>query len=747
MTIPGVVIVGGAHGTLALARSLGALNVPVYYLTHDSPLPGWSRFVRKTIRWAGPHDAGALPFLRQMADKHGLKGCLLVPSGDGEVQLIAQHREELSSLYKIILPDWTALQWLCEKPLLYQRAAELGVSIPRTYALASAADIDTLDILFPVILKPNMGGGDTTIARAKVIRADDRHALKTAFADASGEIGAGNVVVQELIPGGGESQFSYAALWLNGEPVAEFTARRARQYPVDFGYTSTRVEVVDNGQAVDAARKILKSAGHSGLVEVEFKLDGRDGKLKLLDVNPRPWSWFGLCSAAGIDLGALLWRVANGEPVGQPGNVRQGVSWSYLVRDAVAAFTLARRGQAKIGDYFASLGKIRSWAAFAPNDPLPGLIDLPLTVSRVVRKRLLPGLTSGQSGRVFFQPIKRLVKYGAIRAGLEVSSLPAVRSAFPSFAGRGVIFTLHHVRPGGAVSAFAPNVQLSVTPQFLEEAIQAALECGLVPVHLHDLPALLADNHEGRSFCAFTLDDGYRNNADYAAPIFRKYAVPYTIFITPGFVERTRSLWWETAAALTQKVASFEFDFGAGPEHVACASPSQKAEAFTRLEDFVQNFSEDEAVERIDHAARQHGVDPIAIVDELVMDEDELRALAQDPLVHFGAHTMTHVNMRKVDAARLAYEIAESTRRVEAYADQRPRSFSYPYGWVKAVGEREAKAVQDAGFSAAVTTQAGVIGSHSLEKPTQLPRVSLNGRFQKKRFVKALISGLPFRFI
>ncbi len=747
MTIPGVVIVGGAHGTLALARSLGVLNVPVYYLTHDSPLPGWSRFVRETIRWAGPHDAGAIVFLRQMAEKHGLKGCLLVPSGDGEVQLISQHREELSALYKIVLPDWAALQWLCEKPLLYKRAAELGVSIPRTYALTSDADIDALDVMFPVILKPNMGGGDTTIARAKVIRADDRQALKTAFADASGEIGAGNVVVQELIPGGGESQFSYAALWLNGEPVAEFTARRARQYPVDFGYTSTRVEVVDNGQAIDAARKMLKSAGHSGLVEVEFKLDGRDGELKLLDVNPRPWSWFGLCSAAGVDLGALLWRVANDEQTGQPVSARQGVSWSYLVRDTVAAFTLARRGETRIGDYFASLGKIRSWASFALNDPLPGLIDLPLTVLRVIKKRILPGLASGQSKTGFLPPLKRLGKYGAIRAGLEVSSFPPVRSAFPSLAGRGVIFTLHHVRPGRAVSAFAPNVQLSVTPQFLEEAIQAALECGLVPVHLHDLPALLADNHEGRSFCAFTLDDGYRNNADHAAPIFRKYAVPYTIFITPGFVERTRSLWWETAAALTQKAASFEFDFGAGPEQVACANPSLKAEAFTRLEDFVQNFSEDEAVERIDRAARQHGVDPIAIVDELVMDTDELRTLSEDPLVHFGAHTMTHVNMRKVDAARLAYEIAESARRVEAYVGHRPRSFSYPYGWVRAVGEREAKAVQDAGFSAAVTTQAGVIGPHSLEKPTQLPRVSLNGRFQKKRFVKALISGLPFRFI
>ncbi|MGG2473826.1 polysaccharide deacetylase family protein, partial [Rhizobium sp. BR5] len=73
-------------------------------------------------------------------------------------------------------------------------------------------------------------------------------------------------------------------------------------------------------------------------------------------------------------------------------------------------------------------------------------------------------------------------------------------------------------------------------------------------------------------------------------------------------------------------------------------------------------------------------IDPIAIVDELVMDAAELKALSGDPLVHFGAHTMTHVNMRKIDAARLAHEIEESTRRIEAYVAQRPQSFSYPYG-------------------------------------------------------------------
>jgi hypothetical protein len=52
----------------------------------------------------------------------------------------------------------------------------------------------------------------------------------------------------------------------------------------------------------------------------------------------------------------------------------------------------------------------------------------------------------------------------------------------------------------------------------------------------------------------------------------------------------------------------------------------------------------------------------------------------------------------------------------------------------------------EAGFSLAVTTQPGVLNSSSLERFTELGRVSLNGRYQKSRYVKALASGLPFKF-
>jgi peptidoglycan/xylan/chitin deacetylase (PgdA/CDA1 family) len=349
---------------------------------------------------------------------------------------------------------------------------------------------------------------------------------------------------------------------------------------------------------------------------------------------------------------------------------------------------------------------------------------------------------------VFLRAAKRHLKYSAIRASLEGVALLDAWSLLPASGGRGVIFTLHHVRPERRGNAFAPNAILSITPEFLEEAIQAALECDLVPAHLHDLPSLLTDPSDRRKFVAFTLDDGYRNNAEFAAPVFRKFGVPYTIFINPGFVERTRTMWWETAAALTRKASTFEFDFGSGLATVRSATNLQKFAAFERLASFVRSIDEDEAVARIDDTARNHhNIDPMAIVDTLVMNEVELHNLAEDPLVHFGAHTVTHINLRRVTPERLQHEIQESAAAVERYVGRRPQSFSYPYGWRSAVSDREVQAAAKAGFPVAVTTQPGVLGPACAEQPTALPRVSLNGHYQKKRCVKALISGLPFRFI
>ncbi|PBC24784.1 ATP-grasp domain-containing protein [Mesorhizobium sp. WSM4311] len=390
----GVLILGGAHGTLALARSFGARKVPVWLVSNDTPLPGFSRYARRTMTWPGPDDGGAVAFLLDLAKVHGLGGFLLIAGGDPEVRFVSQSIDRLSAAFDVVLPPWEQLKWVCEKPLLYRRAGELGLAVPLTYAISSLEQAEAAEFRFPVILKPNMGGR-SRFARAKAVLANDRAAFLAAYAWAAEEIGSDNVVVQEMIPGGGEGQFSYAALWNEGAPVAEFTARRTRQYPVDFGYTSTFVEVVDEPQLIDAARRLLGSIAHHGLVEVEFKRDARDGSMKVLDVNPRPWTWFGLGAAAGVDLGAMLWAVQSGQPV-KTGSARPNTSWMYLVRDIVAAGRLISSGRLAKLAYFSSFAKVRAWATFQANDPMPGLIDVPLTAWRVLTRRILSAILTGK---------------------------------------------------------------------------------------------------------------------------------------------------------------------------------------------------------------------------------------------------------------------------------------------------------------------------------------------------------------
>ncbi|EKF40993.1 polysaccharide deacetylase [Nitratireductor indicus C115] len=343
------------------------------------------------------------------------------------------------------------------------------------------------------------------------------------------------------------------------------------------------------------------------------------------------------------------------------------------------------------------------------------------------------------------QAFKRFARYGLIRAGLEGSALLQRAGFGMKPQARGVIFTLHHVDPK-PVDPEAPNSWLSITPQFLEEAIQATLESGLTPIALEDLTARLADRSDTRRYACFTLDDGYRDNAEHAAPVFGRYGVPYTIFITAGFVERRCSIWWKTAAEIVDNADAFSFDFGHGEQKLNTTTHLRKIAAFDRLAAFVTEARDEEAaIARIDALAKTCGVDPLAITAKQVMNADELGVLARDPLAHFGAHTLSHRNLRKLGDGALRDELVQSAEAVERYVGRYPRTLAYPYGYRAAVGEREIAMAAAAGFDLAVTTMPGLIGSDALSKPTALARVSLNGLYQRKRYVNALLSELPFR--
>lgn len=381
----GAILLGGAHGALALARNFGRNGIPVVLVTDDHPLPAFSRYVQRHFDWPGANSAEAARWLAQFAARENLQDWLLVPCGDGEMKLIASNLALLRQTFRLLSCDWERLRTLCDKQMLPQSAAAAGVATPRGYRLRSEADAASFDIAFPVVLKPAMRSARNAFTQAKAWRADTREELITRYGEAAGLVGYENVVVQELIPGGGEAQFSYAALWHRGKAVAELTARRTRQYPVDFSYTSTFVEVIENDQVRAAASALLGAIAFEGLVEVEFKFDARDQTLKLLDVNARAWSWLALCEASGLDLAPMMSRVAS-DLVVTAAAARPGLAWMHTPRDLVAAVQLMARGDIGPIGYLRSLRQKLVFASFAFDDPLPGVIELPLTVWRVASR-------------------------------------------------------------------------------------------------------------------------------------------------------------------------------------------------------------------------------------------------------------------------------------------------------------------------------------------------------------------------
>lgn len=339
-----------------------------------------------------------------------------------------------------------------------------------------------------------------------------------------------------------------------------------------------------------------------------------------------------------------------------------------------------------------------------------------------------------------------LAKRIAITGGLEAANLLRAAGLMRGARGRGAIFTLHHVRPCED-HAFAPNAHLEITPAFLDAVLRQLKSEGYRFVALDDVPALLADAKPGQPFAAFTLDDGYRNNLAYALPVFERHHAPFTIFVAKGLAERTHTIWWETLAALLRKEDKLPFDFGNGSEMIDLATSVAKASAFARFAEYLHRNDEAAAVTAIDALAERHEIDAREIVDDLVMGPSELNLLEASPLASLGAHTVSHRAVSRLSDADVREEMAVSCDYVETITGKRPLSLAYPYGTREAVGERQATIARDLGFAVAVTTQPGVVTQRSLQNIAYLPRLSINGLYQKTRYISGLASGIPLKLM
>jgi peptidoglycan/xylan/chitin deacetylase (PgdA/CDA1 family) len=339
------------------------------------------------------------------------------------------------------------------------------------------------------------------------------------------------------------------------------------------------------------------------------------------------------------------------------------------------------------------------------------------------------------------------LRYTAIRGMFEalwLSQLPRLVRRLSKC--RGVIFTLHRVLPEEPAD-FSPNAILQVRPDFLDYTIRRVRELGLDIVDLGEGLRRIESDTPERPFVVFTFDDAYRDNLRHALPILRRNQCPFTLYVPTALVDGVGQIWWQAIEDIIAGQDAIAVTYAGETDYISCATLAEKQEAYDQLYWRLRALPEADRVELVEALAAQYGFDLDAQCRQLIMDWSELKTFAGEQLCTLGAHTVHHYELAKLSAADARNEMEQSIRVMKAQFGTAPIHLSYPIGGPAACGPREFEIAKDLGLRSAVTTRPGGLYPRHRLAPHSLPRVSLNGLFQVRRYVDVFATGALFSML
>jgi peptidoglycan/xylan/chitin deacetylase (PgdA/CDA1 family) len=339
------------------------------------------------------------------------------------------------------------------------------------------------------------------------------------------------------------------------------------------------------------------------------------------------------------------------------------------------------------------------------------------------------------------------LRYAAIRGMFEILAATRLTGLIRRLSSaRGVIFTLHRVLPDDPAD-FSPNAILQIKPDFLDYAIRRVRALGFDIVDLDEALRRVEADFQVKRFAVFTFDDAYRDNLKYALPVLRRHQCPFTLYVPTALVDGVGEIWWQALEDIIAAQGAIAVEENGETDYVPTATLGEKREAYDLIYAKMRAMPEPERVALIRDLATKYDYDLAAHCRSLIMDWPELRSFAADQLCTIGAHTVHHYELAKLPADQARSEIEMSLKVLEAQFGRRPIHLSYPIGGPASAGPREYQMARDLGLRSAVTTIPGGLYRKHRHALTALPRVSLNGLFQARRYVDVFATPAVFSAI
>lgn len=325
-------------GDMDLVRPLGLAGVRCAVLTPPDGLPQFSRFAAKTIFWSDEDIEGGAGALLEHLVQFGMRQAvqpILFYEQDAQLLFVSRNRDVLSKAFRFVVAERVLVEDLVDKGRFQKMAECRNLPVPPARLVHPSISfvVPELDIRFPVVVKPLWRRRSWSEA-AKVVRIDTPEALREAWPRwAAQDI---DLLVQEMILGD-ETRIESYHVYVDGhgEIAGEFTGQKIRTYPIVHGY-STALTITAADDVAALGRALVTALGLRGVAKFDFKRDP-DGRLHLLEINPRFNLWHHLGAVAGVNLPALVFADLTGMPRPAATLQRVGVRWCRFADDWRAA--------------------------------------------------------------------------------------------------------------------------------------------------------------------------------------------------------------------------------------------------------------------------------------------------------------------------------------------------------------------------------------------------------------------------
>ncbi len=312
--------------------------------------------------------------------------------------------------------------------------------------------------------------------------------------------------------------------------------------------------------------------------------------------------------------------------------------------------------------------------------------------------------------------------------------------------GTGFILGLHHVSPSPEKGDASVD-SMTVTPFFLDTCIRFLRNKGFVFFSIDDVFSMLNGDIPFRRFACVTFDDGYADNYDHAYPLMAKHRIPFAVYLTTGFLDRTHIIWWGMLRRLVRQNERVAFRTEGRKLTFDCRTAVQKKTAYIQIKKMILSSPREDPMSTLRGIFEPYCEDLFAETDALSLTWKQVREMSRNPLTTFGVHTVTHPDLNLLPPAIIRHEILTSKQRVEDELGRAALHFCYPYGGAKTVSEKVCTIVSESGFNTAVTTVQGNVRETDASRLHRLPRRSyIDPRDTRRLFRRFIVGRIRHRF-